>query len=57
VACISVDELGKREGVEMPMTELVRAVLYDGMDPREAGELLMGREARDELHGMGLVVD
>jgi len=57
VACISVDELGKREGVEMPMTELVRAVLYDGLDPREAGELLMGREARDELHGMGLVVD
>lgn len=57
VACISVSELGKREGVEMPMTELVRAVLYDGLDPREAGSLLMGREARDELHGMGLVVD
>jgi glycerol-3-phosphate dehydrogenase (NAD(P)+) len=57
VACISVDELGKREGVEMPLTELVRAVLYEGLDPREAGTLLMGREARDELHGMGLVID
>lgn len=57
VACISVDELGKREGVEMPLTELVRAVLYEGLDPREAGTLLMGREARDELHGMGLVMD
>lgn len=57
VACISVHELGKREGVEMPMTELVRAVLYDGLDPREAGKLLMDREARDELHGMGLVSD
>lgn len=57
VACISVDELGKREGVEMPLTELVRAVLYDGLDPRAAGDLLMGREARDELHGMGLVTD
>lgn len=57
VACISVDELGKREGVEMPLTELVRAVLYDGLDPKAAGDLLMGREARDELHGMGLVTD
>lgn len=57
VACVAVDELGKREGVEMPMTGLVRAILYDGVDPREAGDLLMGREARDEFHGMGLLVD
>ena len=55
VACIAVDELGRREGVELPMTDLVRQVLYSGLDPRQAGEMLMGREARDELHGMGLV--
>ena len=55
VACIAVDELGRREGVELPMTDLVRQVLYSGLDPRQAGDMLMGREARDELHGMGLV--
>lgn len=57
VACLSVDELGKREGVEMPLTHFVREVLYEGLDPAEAGRMLMGREARDELHGMGLIVD
>ena len=57
VSCVTVAELGKREGVELPITEGVRAVLYDGVDPREVGALLMGREARDELHGMGFVND
>lgn len=57
VACIAVDELGKREGVELPITHHVREILYEGMDPMTAGEFLMGREARDELHGMGLVTD
>jgi len=57
VACIAVDELGKREGVELPITHHVREILYEGMDPMTAGQFLMGREARDELHGMGLVVD
>jgi glycerol-3-phosphate dehydrogenase (NAD(P)+) len=55
VACIAVDELGRREGVELPITHMVREVLYNGHDPKEAGALLMGRQARDELHGMGLV--
>lgn len=57
VACISVAELGEREGVELPITHMVKQVLYEGLDPKEAGALLMGRAARDELHGMGLVVD
>ncbi len=57
VACLSVAALGEREGVELPITHMVKHVLYDGMDPRIAGAELMGRAARDELHGMGLVVD
>jgi glycerol-3-phosphate dehydrogenase (NAD(P)+) len=57
VACLSVAALGERHGVEMPITNMVRKVLYEGHDPREAGAYLMGREARDELHGMGLVSD
>lgn len=57
VACLSVAALGAREGVDLPITDMVKRVLYDGLDPRQAGALLMGREARDELHGMGLVND
>lgn len=57
VACIAVDELGKREGIELPITHMVRNILYGGLTPSAAGTMLMGREARDELHGMGLVVD
>ncbi len=57
VACLSLAEMGEREDVELPITNMVKRVLYDGMDPRVAGASLMGREARDELHGMGLIVD
>lgn len=57
VSCISVDELGRREGIELPITHLVRSILHEGGSLDTATEALMGREARDELHGMGLVED
>jgi glycerol-3-phosphate dehydrogenase (NAD(P)+) len=57
VACITVDELGKREGLELPITQQVRAILYDGVPVSSAEEALLGREAQDELHGLGLVTD
>ena len=55
VACVTVDELGKREGLELPITQQVRAVLYEAQPVAEAEEALLGREAGDELHGLGLV--
>lgn len=57
VACVSIDELGKREGVELPITRQVRAVLHEGASLEAASDALLGREAKDELHGMGLVED
>ena len=57
VACITVDELGKREGLELPITQQVRAILYEGVPVSSAEEALLGREAQDELHGLGLVSD
>jgi glycerol-3-phosphate dehydrogenase (NAD(P)+) len=57
LACIAVDELGKRVGVDMPITHQVRAILYEGASVSSAADALMGREAKDELHGMGLVED
>ena len=57
VACITVDELGHREGLELPITHEVRAVLYEHKPVANAQEALLGREATDELHGLGLVED
>lgn len=57
VACLSLSELGAKLGIDLPITNTVKAVLYEGLDPHSATGLLMGREAKDELHGMGLVVD
>ncbi|HEY5540458.1 MAG TPA: NAD(P)H-dependent glycerol-3-phosphate dehydrogenase [Coriobacteriia bacterium] len=57
VSCITVDELGRRQGLELPITHEVRAVLYEGKPVSTAQEALLGREAKDELHGLGLIDD
>lgn len=51
-ACISVEELGKRLGVEMPLTRQVRAVLYEGLSLADGEDALLGREASEELYGL-----
>lgn len=56
-SCVSVDELAHREGIELPITHWVRAILHGGASISSASEALMGREARDELHGMDLIAD
>jgi len=56
-SAISVHALAHSVGVELPITHQVQSVLYEGADPTSAGDLLMGRSARDELHGMDLVED
>ncbi len=56
-ACIAVEELGARKGVELPITRQVRAVLYEGVPVSVGEDALLGRAARDELHGLGLVDD
>jgi glycerol-3-phosphate dehydrogenase (NAD(P)+) len=56
-ACIAVEELGKRRGVELPITRQVRAVLYEDVPVSAGEEALLGRAAKDELHGLGLVED
>ena len=57
VACISVDDLAKREGLELPITHEVRAILYENKPVANAQDALLGREAKDELHGLGLIAD
>ncbi len=57
VACVTVDELATREGLELPITRQVRAILYEGQPVELAERALLGRGATDELHGLGLVDD
>ena len=57
IACVTVDELATREGLELPITRQVRAILYEGQPVETAEKALLGRGAKDELHGLGLVDD
>jgi glycerol-3-phosphate dehydrogenase (NAD(P)+) len=43
-----VFNLAQRVGVEMPITEQIYQVLYQGKDARLAAMDLLGREKRDE---------
>ena len=54
LACITVDELAKREGLELPITQAVRGILYENAAISDAEKALLGRDAKDELHGLGL---
>lgn len=56
-ACIAVKALGERMGVDLPLTTQVHAVLYEGVPVSAGEEYLLGREARDELHGLELLED
>jgi glycerol-3-phosphate dehydrogenase (NAD(P)+) len=48
----AVLELGRRQGVELPIAEQVGAVLYEGRTPSEIVPALMHRQAKAELRGM-----
>jgi glycerol-3-phosphate dehydrogenase (NAD(P)+) len=50
----AVKLLAASRGIEMPITEQVHAVLYEGKSVRAAAEDLMARPLRGEFAGMGL---
>jgi glycerol-3-phosphate dehydrogenase (NAD(P)+) len=45
----SAYDLGRKVGVELPITEQVFRILYEGKEPREAVRDLMTRELKVEL--------
>ena len=53
----SVHALGEKYGVELPITEAVHAILFEGSKPLEAVSDLMGRSARFEDGLMDEVID
>ena len=48
----AVLQLADRHDVEMPISRVVGAVLYDGIQPADVVSKLMGREAKAEMHGI-----
>ena len=48
----AVVDLAGREGVEVPISEHVVRVLYEGVSPQDMVASLMLREAKPELHGI-----
>ena len=53
VTARSTRVLAKELGVEMPITEQVYCLLYEGKPAQQALLDLMGRRRKDELHGLG----
>jgi glycerol-3-phosphate dehydrogenase (NAD(P)+) len=47
-SCLAIRDLARMNGVEMPITEQVERVCHEGVDPRVAVKLLMGREMKPE---------
>jgi len=48
-------ELATRLGVEMPVAQLMRQVLFEGKSIPEAAVELMAREPKSEFYGVGLI--
>jgi glycerol-3-phosphate dehydrogenase (NAD(P)+) len=50
-SCQPVLELARRRGVEMPITEVIVAVIHDGLDIGQAALMLASRSAKPERYG------
>lgn len=48
----AVRALARQRGIEMPITELTNAVLFEGKDPRQAIAELMTRHPKEEFAGI-----
>ena len=47
-ACVSVRELGAKHRIPIPVTEATYAIIYEGLDPREAVKALLTRAVKEE---------
>ena len=48
VACKTVTDLARKNNVEMPISELVRRILWDDLSPKDAVDLLFERPLKSE---------
>lgn len=52
LACKTLLPLAQRTGVELPITEMVRQVVWEGRDAKEAALDLESRPLKDEFYGL-----
>jgi len=46
--CVAARELGAKHGIPLPITEVTYAIIYDGLDPRQAVRALLQRAIKEE---------
>jgi len=46
--CRSANQLGKQLGVDLPITNVINRILYEGLSPKDALEALMSRSLKSE---------
>ncbi|TDC43311.1 NAD(P)H-dependent glycerol-3-phosphate dehydrogenase [Micromonospora sp. KC213] len=49
-SCLSIRDLARAHGVEMPITEQIERICHEGMEPRLAVDALMSRTAKPESY-------
>ncbi|MFR9780071.1 NAD(P)H-dependent glycerol-3-phosphate dehydrogenase [Micromonospora sp. MS34] len=49
-SCLSIRDLARAHGVEMPITEQIERICHEGMNPRLAVDALMSRTAKPESY-------
>ena len=49
-ACRTIATLSKRFGVELPIADVVRGVVWEGVDPRSVAETLLSRTPKPEFY-------
>ncbi len=47
-SCVSARQLGHKHQIPIPITEATYAIIYDGLDPREAVKALLTRAIKEE---------
>jgi glycerol-3-phosphate dehydrogenase (NAD(P)+) len=52
LACQTLLPLAKRAGVDMPITRVVRDIVWEGLDMNEARGLLLDRPLTSEFYGL-----
>jgi glycerol-3-phosphate dehydrogenase (NAD(P)+) len=46
--CVSAFQLGKEANIDVPITEAIYAIVYDGLNPRDAVKTLLQRTIKEE---------
>ena len=46
--CVAVRELGEKNHIPLPITAATYAIIYEGLDPREAVRSLLTRTIKEE---------